>query len=131
MTLRKLTTILLIFLHLLTTTDLVELLSFNKLFTHYKEHKKGNQNLSITEFLYMHYVGDDGTKADDNEDKQLPLHNPSIHSFTTVIVEFPKSSALEIRYEYSINSSIQNPRFNSNIQENYLPTLLHPPRLTS
>ncbi len=106
----------------------MEVFSFAKLVTHYKEHEKANLALSFVEFLYMHYASDDGNTADDNEDRKLPFHHVNIHSLTTLFWVAQPTSDMEKSVDYCFNNTLLGNRFKIYIQKNYIPTLLHPPR---
>ena len=72
---RSLLIIVLINVHLFGNTGLGQLIKLPQLITHYKKNHKNNPSLNFFQFLVMHYAGDDGTTADDNEDRQLPCHD--------------------------------------------------------
>ena len=72
---RSLLIIVLINVHLFGNTELGQLIKLPQLITHYKKNHKNNPSLNFFQFLVMHYAGDDGTTADDNEDRQLPCHD--------------------------------------------------------
>jgi hypothetical protein len=128
-TLRKLLIISLIFLHLIANTDLIEVFSLGKLISHFQEHKKSNPTVSFIDFLNMHYIGDDGNTTDDNKDMELPFHHPNVHSFDTVIYSLPQTGTIKNNQElFYLNKPLAN-RFKIYIQQNYLSTLLQPPRI--
>jgi len=72
---RKPLTIVLISLHLVGNTEIGQLFKLPHLVNHFFQHQRLNPDLNFFEFIAMHYAGDDGTKADDDFDKQLPCHN--------------------------------------------------------
>jgi hypothetical protein len=81
---RKSLAILLISVHLVGNTELGQLFKLPQLVTHFFQHENLDPNLNFFEFIAMHYAGDDGTKADDDFDKQLPCHN-SNHTTLSVV----------------------------------------------
>jgi hypothetical protein len=40
---------------------------------HYAEHKARKPGLSLLDFLFMHYIGDDGVADDESKDMSLPF----------------------------------------------------------
>jgi len=68
-----------LFLHIiltiviLDTTSLYQVLKFPALIKHFIEHKTLNQNISVLDFMAMHYGGNDLDDNDDEKDMQLPF----------------------------------------------------------
>jgi hypothetical protein len=62
-------------IYLLGNTEFGQVLKLPKLWGHYHQHKKTDSHISFIQFLQMHYIGDDGTSSDNNDDMQLPCHN--------------------------------------------------------
>jgi len=81
---RKTLAILLMSVHLIGNTELGQLFKLPQLLTHFLQHERLNTQLSFFAFIAMHYAGDDGTKADDDFDKQLPCHNPDHNTINVV-----------------------------------------------
>jgi len=79
-------------------TDLHELYKLPVLFEHYSEHQQRNANVSFTDFLSMHYFGQDLDDNDDNRDMQLPFKkldiHPVHHHFTPPITGVKLKSAV-------------------------------------
>lgn len=61
--------------YLLGNTEIGQVIRFPFLFSHYHQHKKTDSHISFIRFIQMHYITDDGTASDDNDDMQLPCHN--------------------------------------------------------
>lgn len=77
--------------YLLGNTELGQLIKLPLLINHYYQHKKTDNNISFIGFIQMHYITDDGTTADDNDDLQLPCHNifqSHISSLFAPIIDF-------------------------------------------
>lgn len=81
---RKAFAIAFISLHLLSNTELSQVIRLPKLISHYFQHHRQNPGINFFDFLAMHYGGDDGTSADDDIDSQLPYHNTDHHCLFTV-----------------------------------------------
>lgn len=71
--LKRLTAILFLSVYLLSTTECSELLKLPVLLTHFEEHRAVNSQLTLVQFLHMHYTGDDQNDADQQRDMQLPF----------------------------------------------------------
>lgn len=88
--------IFLISIHLAGNTELGQLFKLPQLVHHFFQHQSLNPNLEFFEFIAMHYAGDDGTKADDDWDKQLPCqskdHNTITITYSPMIKEVPAIS---------------------------------------
>jgi hypothetical protein len=117
--------LILILLHIITNTEFVQIFKLPILISHYYQHHRQNHSISFTDFLAMHYGGDDGTTADDDTDRQLPFHNP-VHPCLKVVY-FPlmqKPFDLDPPDKIVIlhNSYLQQTRFSG-----YCSLLLRPP----
>lgn len=77
---RKKLAILLICLHLFGNTEAGQFFKIPVLLQHFRQHHETNHDLSFIQFIIMHYAGDDGTRADDEQDQQLPCHNLRQHT---------------------------------------------------
>ncbi len=71
-------------LYIFSNTELTEVFKVPRLLTHYQQHHVQNASVTFWNFLVMHYAGDDGTKADDNEDLQLPFHSVNKHCMSSL-----------------------------------------------
>jgi hypothetical protein len=103
---RKTLAILLISVHLIGNTEVGQLFKLPQLINHFFQHERLNPDLNFFEFIAMHYAGDDGTKADDDFDDQLPCHNTSHNTISVVFSPMVKElPAVDFHYwpnkEYS------------------------------
>jgi len=76
---RKIITISFLTVYLLGNTEIGQLANLPKLISHYNLHHQLNTSVGFTDFVAMHYFGDDGISTDDQDDDQLPfrqLHKP-------------------------------------------------------
>ena len=58
---------------LISTTEVKQLLKLPILVHHFFEHKHLNNDLTLSAFLYMHYVVNHDNDADYDKDKRLPF----------------------------------------------------------
>lgn len=80
-------TILLLTIHLLAYTDLVQLTRFPNLIKHFQTHQHENPGLSFIDFLKMHYgICLDGKAGEGKEDMQLPFKTLELHLLVNAIV---------------------------------------------
>ena len=67
----------LVILYALTATELGQLFKVSRLIDHYAVHQAKAADLSLSEFLYMHYFGDDADPLDNQQDEALPFKSPA------------------------------------------------------
>jgi hypothetical protein len=123
----KMLAIFFIAINLFGNTEFGQISKLPQLFVHFNQHRKANAHLSFVQFLAMHFAGDDGTTADDNEDMKLPCHNPNhtCLSFVLAFTKYIEPGVSTINYEDGINygSLLQNFK-----PGHYLVIILQPPR---
>jgi hypothetical protein len=124
---RKTLVILLMLVHLTGNTEVGQLFRVPQLITHFFQHHRQDPGISFGEFIVMHYLGDDGTTADDDTDKELPCrntgHNTIALSFSPMVNEIPFSEL------FLLNSPDYNSRLLSGITSKHVVLILQPPRI--
>jgi hypothetical protein len=60
-------------IYLLSATELSQLLKLPAFVAHFKEHKKEKNNLTLWQFLCIHYANNNKPDADHAKDMQLPF----------------------------------------------------------
>jgi hypothetical protein len=119
--------LILILIYFITNTEFVQLFKLPILISHYYQHHKQNHSISFTDFLAMHYGGDDGTSADDDTDRQLPFQNPVLSYQMVVYFPLVQNPVVLIPPDKIIilhNSYIQQPG-----SSGYCSLILRPPLL--
>ena len=93
MVMKRLAALGLLFFYLISFTEFSEVLRLPLLVEHYTEHKSKVNDLSVWEFLVMHYETD---VAHDDQDMSLPFKDCN-HSFsgTTVVLPVQKIALTE------------------------------------
>lgn len=123
---RKNLAILLISVHFVGNTELGQLFKLPQLVNHFFQHQRLNPDLNFVQFIAMHYAGDDGTKADDDYDKQLPCHNTdhnTINAFySTMVKELP---AADFNFW---STTIYGERLQTGTTSKHVLLILQPPR---
>lgn len=118
--------ILLLSIHLAGNTELGQLFKLPLLVNHFFQHQRLNPQLGFFEFIAMHYAGDDGTKADDDFDKQLPCHNTD-HS-TISIAYSPMVKETPILAKSFFKQNEYSDRLQQGISSKHVLLVLQPPR---
>lgn len=70
---RKTVAILFSAIYLFGATEASQLLKLPALLHHYYEHKTNNASITLSGFLYMHYMGNDNNSTDNMRDMELPF----------------------------------------------------------
>ena len=116
-------------LYIFSNTELIEVFKVPRLLTHYQQHHVQNASVTFWNFLVMHYAGDDGTKADDNEDLQLHFHSVNNHCLSSLytlggaIIQSPPPAAVDVL-------SVFPHTYERDILSNYINHVFQPPRFS-
>ena len=70
---KKISAIFFFTIYLFSTTEIHQLLKLPLIFEHFSEHQKENKQISITEFLKIHYLNSAVKDKDYDKDMQLPF----------------------------------------------------------
>jgi hypothetical protein len=119
--------IFLISIHLAGNTELGQLFKLPQLVNHFFQHQRLNPNLGFFQFIAMHYAGDDGTKADDDWDKQLPCHSKD-HN-TTTITYSPMVKEMPATTQIFTKDNEYSDRLQTGTSSKHVLLILQPPRL--
>ncbi|EFK34100.1 Uncharacterised protein [Chryseobacterium gleum] len=99
---KKLISILLLSLYLVSTTELYQLLKMPLLIEHYFQHKNLNSEMSFTAFLKMHY--DHPVKDNDyDQDQKLPF----VSHASPLSVAFTVNPILDLHFTEKVYNSIE------------------------
>jgi len=122
---RKTLAITLIAIHLLGNTEAAQLFKLPTLISHYFQHRQLDPSVTFIDFLAMHYVGDDGTPADDDIDNQLPYHHVDNHCLS--VVYYPSD-----QYVFNIDMTEHSTEYGSRLisghPSEHVSLILQPPR---
>ncbi len=124
---KKLISILLLSLYLVSTTELYQFLKVPVLIEHYMEHKEQNPKLTIGSFFKIHY--DNPVKDSDyTKDQQLPFVSHEAH----LVVVFTPVTPLTLFFSEKENNQIikSNPTFYKSIfyNKDILNSIWQPPK---
>lgn len=72
------------------STSLYQLAKIPSLYSHFIEHKMLSPAVTFTDYLSMHYWGQDIDDDDDEKDMQLPFKKFDIHTPSFLFVAFDK-----------------------------------------
>lgn len=128
---KKLLAICFLTIYIVSATEIAQLLRFPLLIEHYFEHKEKNPELSVLDFLKIHYNGDhlENHPLDDDyeEDQKLPfmMHATSYYAVficpPTIEVDIHNSSILT----KDNTTPIRNDHF---IADTFLTSIWQPPK---
>lgn len=125
---RKKLAILLISLHLAGNTEAGQLFKLSFLIQHFHQHQEKKGSLDFFSFIVMHYMGDDGTTADDDQDQQLPCHNLRQH--TMHIAFSPMITTVTVTDIIPAGSRNYISHFSGGMPDVPLPVVIQPPRFS-
>lgn len=126
---KKLISILLLFLYLVSTTELYQLLKIPELVEHYFEHKELNPDMTLTAFLKTHY--DHPVKDRDyGKDQRLPfiIHSAPLSLVFTINQGFSFETTM---YHFSALEFHKIPSKDEDLcYKGFLNSVWEPPRLS-
>ncbi|MFY7964271.1 MAG: hypothetical protein ACOVO1_05195 [Chitinophagaceae bacterium] len=88
---KKIVAISFLSIYLLATTQLGQLLKLPAFIEHYNEHKAANTQLTLVDFLIIHYASGNVKDADYEKDMKLPFKtaNENVFSITSTVATPP------------------------------------------
>ncbi|MCS3800813.1 hypothetical protein [Niastella sp. OAS944] len=103
--------------------QLAQLTKLPVLLEHFKEHRQRDANVTVMEFLAMHYWGQDINDNDDSRDKQLPFKDQTVIHFSSYYISFhhieapapvavfihAKSPSLQVYYPDTVPGALFRP----------------------
>ena len=125
---KKISTIFFLSIYLLSTTEAHQLLKLPVVFMHFQEHRQENKNISLLEFLDMHYMHGSPLDNDHERDMQLPFKT------TNCCLSTIATAYLPLLVQYSITAPVQNSNKNESflkppfIHSSYLSKIWQPPK---
>ena len=106
-----------------------ELLKIPVLVLHYFEHKTDNKNLSVFEFLYIHYANGDVQDADYAQDMKLPFKKIGKTSLSSLHLECPNAFIFTPqKYEYKATFLSFMTYYNFQYSHTYFCEIWQPPK---
>lgn len=102
--LKKVLAILLVTVHLLTTTELSELMKMPLLVQHYIEHRANDEAVTLMDFLAMHYAHGDVKDADYDKDKRLPFKSHEGCINLSILICIPQLTQSVMEEPHAIRS---------------------------
>ena len=109
---RKLAAILFTIVYLFGATEASQLLKLPVLVQHYYEHKAGNANVTLVQFLHMHYMGHDDDDTDNLRDMQLPFKtmddccNIAFNSLPPQKLQISEVVVYEVQQEFTLLNEV-------------------------
>lgn len=81
---RRFTAHFFLFLYVFASTELHELAKVGTFITHFAEHQKENKELTLTEFIKIHYFSGNPVDADYEKDMTLPFKTTDCGNYNTI-----------------------------------------------
>jgi hypothetical protein len=79
---RKVTAYLFLFVYLFANTELHELAKVGAFVAHFAEHQKENKDITLTEFIEIHYFSGNVIDDDYEQDMKLPFKTTDCNNFS-------------------------------------------------
>lgn len=98
------------------------------LFAHYHEHQLRNTNISVMEFLCMHYWGQDANDDDNDRDMQLPYKTVNIHTVTHSFIPLEKVASFYVQ-DVPLTQTVYPLLTNNDTPDPALASLFRPPQV--
>lgn len=83
---RRTSALLLLVIYLFTTAGVRELCKLPVLAEHYYDHKSEGNHQGLLAFLTEHYINENGTDKDANEDNRLPFKSVELISINYMVI---------------------------------------------
>lgn len=123
---RKINAILLLTVLIFSQTELHQILKLPILVQHYFEHNADTKNVTLRQFIALHYFSGDPIDNDYARDMQLPFKtNDCLQVITSMVVP----NEIEFGVSPEIIEVINFPKFHNDwIESNYAKTIFRPPQ---
>jgi len=91
---KKIFAISFLLIYLFSTTELHQLLKMPVLIEHFMEHREENKNITLMQFLHIHYGMGDVKDSDYDKDMKLPFktHDNCVTTFSNIYLPSAKVS---------------------------------------
>ena len=115
-------------IYLFSTTELHQLLKVPLLVQHFIEHREENKQVTLWQFLYVHYAMKDAKDADHEKDMKLPFksHDNCIAAISNVYLPLSEKISIQQPLEYSEKKNFS--REDDHLLTSFLSNIWQPPR---
>ena len=97
---KKLISVAILSLYLITATEFYQLLKLPLLIDHFIQHKEENKSVTLLSFLQMHYIDPTVKDADYEQDMKLPFKTHSENAQHSILALIPQKSAAVLKKTY-------------------------------
>lgn len=128
---KKIISIFFIVIYLFSFTIAKEIIKLPAFISHYKEHNAANKEITLVDFILLHYLNGSEKDKDYQEDMKLPFKTQdNISCLMNIVLDLPKTFILEIDKNLCINLHLDNIFYPSKdyILNNYH-SIFQPPEL--
>ncbi len=123
---RKISATVLLMVYILSTPGIREVIRIPQLAEHYQDHCEEQKNTSLLAYLVMHYIQEDGTDQDAEEDNTLPFKSAEGVS-TGNAISFFISEITELTHPGSPVNQLYRIQNNRLIPSPYAKSVWRPP----
>lgn len=111
---------------LFSQTELHQILKFPVFVQHYFEHKAENPDITISQFIVLHYFSGNPVDDDYARDMQLPFKtNDCLQAMTSIVI--PDQIIFSVQHEAPVIKSFSVPH-NDWIPSTYIVDIFRPPQ---
>lgn len=115
-------------IYLCTVTEAHELLKLPVIFQHFIEHQSEDKNITIFQFLKIHYGQDDVQDDDYARDMQLPFKTAGEFFASSVTAFVPLNSIIVLSYPTTISDNQWKGHGSLKFHSNYQVNIWQPPK---
>lgn len=115
-------------IYVISLTELHQFIKLPLLIEHYKEHKSKNKDLSLLDFMVLHYAADTSNNADKDQDMKLPFksHDGCLNS--TLEIYTACNASVNIFKPVPVEAEIFLEYRESFISSTFLSSIWQPPK---
>lgn len=121
--------ILFLSIYLCTVTEAHELLKLPIVFQHFIEHQLEDKNITVFQFMKIHYGQDDVQDDDYARDMQLPFKTAGEFFASSVTAFVPLNSIIVLSYPTIISDNQWKGHGSPKLHSNYQVNIWQPPKL--
>jgi hypothetical protein len=117
-----------LFVYLFANTGLLELAKIGAFVAHYAEHRQENKNLTLVEFIKIHYFSGNIVDEDYARDMQLPFKTLNLNNLSPTPTLPPPTAAYPTLPDYPTNAAGLPVYDQSALPSSHLADIWQPPK---
>jgi hypothetical protein len=123
----KVAAYLFLFVYLFANTELHELVKLDAFVAHYAEHRQENKDITLIDFIVIHYFSGNIVDDDYSKDMQLPFKNVDCNNFIPSIT-FALPEFLDLKTCATVKSDMLPIYDQSMLPSSHLSDIWQPPK---